>query len=208
MSAETRTVIGFLGGILTLAAFGPYIISTIKRETKPERATWWIWTLNSVLLLASYRAEGAQETIWLSVAYTIGCITIALFSIKYGTSTWSKLDLSCLIGTSFAGILWVIIGPLATFIASLIIDLFGITPTIYRSFHHPEEENVLSWFMWFTGGFLSILVVENILMRGKWSWDTLTIAAYPLQITITDTIVLLFLIRPRFKNYLFPKNND
>ena len=192
-------ILGLAAGVLTLVAFGPYILSIIKGETKPKRSTWWIWTLNSLLLLTSYRAEGAQETIWLAVAYTIGCVIIALFTIKYGVGVWSRLDRFCLGGTVIAAILWIVIGPLATFITSLVIDLFGVTPTIYKSFYHPEEENKLSWIMWFAGGFLSLLLVENLFVWHKWSPGMLIIMAYPAQITITAGIIVWLLIQPRHR---------
>jgi len=200
MFTEIKTILGLLAGFITLAAFFPYIFSTIKGKTKPERATWWIWALNSVLLLTSYRAEGAQETIWLAVAYTFGCVTVGLFTIKYGIGGWTKLDRFSLVGSIIAVISWIIIGPLATFIASLLIDLFGVTPTIYRSFYHPEEEDKLSWIMWFIGAFLSLLLVDNIYVWQEWSLETLIIAAYPAQITITTAIIVWFLSREKLKH--------
>lgn len=198
---EIKTILGLLAGFTTLVAFFPYILSTIKGKTKPERATWWIWTLNSILLLTSYRSEGAQETIWLAVAYTFGCVIIALFSIKYGIGGWTNLDRFSFVGSILAAISWIIIGPLATFIASLFIDLFGVMPTIHRSFHDPEGENKLSWVMWFAGGFLSLFLVDNIYVWQEWSIDTLIIAAYPAQITITTAIIVWFLFRQKSKYF-------
>lgn len=200
MFTEIKTILGLLAGLITLVAFFPYILSILKEKTKPNRATWSIWTVNSVLLLTSYRAEGAKETIWLAVAYTIGCVTIALFTIKYGIGGWTKLDRFSLVGSILAVISWIIIGPLVTFIASLLIDLLGFIPTIYRSFHNPEGEDKISWIMWLGGGFLSLLLVDNIYVWQKWSIDTFIVAAYPAQITITTVIIVWFLFRQKLKH--------
>ena len=66
MSASTLNV-GFFAGLLSLAAFVPYIIAIVKGVTKPNRATWWIWTTNGLILLASYYASGAESTVWVAV---------------------------------------------------------------------------------------------------------------------------------------------
>lgn len=202
MLATDKEILGKLGGILTLVGFFLYIVSIIKDKTekKPERATWWIWTLNSILLLTSYNAEGAKETGWLAVAYVIGCVIIALLTIKYGVGGWSILDLICLTGTVVTVVLWIKIGPLAAFISSLVIDLFGVAPTIYRSFYHPKKEDKFSWIMWLAGGFLGLLSVGNPLVFYMWSPEMFKIGAYPLQIIITDSIMIWFLFRPRYQN--------
>lgn len=194
-------ITGLTGGILTLLGFVAYIQSILRSGTKPKRSTWWIWTLNSLLLLTSYRAEGAQETIWLALGYAIGCVIVAFFTIKYGVGGWSKLDRLCLGGAIIAAILWIIIGPLATFIMSLVIDLFGVMPTMYASSVHPEEEDALSWVLWFIGGIISLLAVENIFIFERWSLAMIPIIAYPAQITITAGVIVWFIIRPRRKIY-------
>ena len=190
-----KEIAGLLGGLFTLLAFGTYIWSILKGPTKPKRATWWIWTMNSVLLLTSYRAEGAQETVWLAVAYTLGCITVALFTIKRGAGGWSQLDRFCFGSAIIAAALWVIIGPLATFITTLVIDLCGVMPTIYGSYHDPEDEDKLSWVLWFVGGLVSLMAVESLFTPTVWSLNTLTLVAYPAQITITAGIIVWFLVR-------------
>lgn len=197
---EIYTIIGMIGGLLTLTAFFPYTLSIIRVETKPKQSTWWIWTLNSVLVMTSYRAEGAQESIWLAVAYVLGCGIVALLSLKYGVRKWSKVDRWSLIGTFIAIVLWIVIGPIATLIMSLIVDLFGVVPTIRASFYHPEEEDRLSWIMWLAGGLLSLLSIENLFVWQEWSLETLTIVSYPAQISITTAIIVWFLIRQKSKH--------
>lgn len=197
-------IAGLAGGLLTLFAFGTYLPSILRGTVKPQRATWWIWTLNSLLLLTSYKAEGATDTAWLAIAYTIGCVIVALLTIRYGVGGWSTLDRFCFGGTIVAAALWIVIGPLATFVSTLIIDLLGVLPTIYESYRHPEEEDTLSWVLWFFGGFVSLLAIQDLFVT-KWSLEVITILAYPLQITVTAGIIVWFLIRPRVQKTL---NNE
>lgn len=195
MVIHIKEIIGFLGGILTLAGFATYIFSVIRTGTKPKRSTWWIWSINSMMLLSSYFAEGAKETIWLAVGYAIGCVVIAFFSIRYGTGGSSKLDQICFLFTAVAIIFWFIIGPLVTLIITLLIDLLGVLPTILNSKNHPEEENKTSWILWFFGGMFSILAIENIFIVHKWTFAMVPILAYPAQITITAGIIVWLILK-------------
>ncbi len=183
------TIFGIASGIITLVGLLIYAKSVVTGDSKPSRVTWFLWTLNSVLLLTSYDASGAGETVWLAGGYAAGLFIIAILTIKYGEPGWSWLDRFCLIGAIIGALLWWITGsPLTAYVSTLIIDFFGVLPTIQKSWKNPEEEDLLSWTVLLFAGFLSLFAVE------EWS---LVIAWYPLQITITTAIIVWFLIRPR-----------
>ena len=187
---------GTTSGVLTLAGLLLYAKSVVIGFTKPSQATWAIWTINSFLLLTSYSASGAKETLWLAMGYAIGLSIITMLTMKFGERGWNWLDRLCLIGAVLGILLWWATGsPLTAFFASLIIDLFGVIPTIQKSWYHPKEEDKLSWSILLIGGVMSIFAIN------KWS---ITIAVYPIQITITTALIVLFLFRRQFGD--LPKN--
>jgi len=49
----TQSIIGVAAGLLAFVAFIPYIISILKGETKPQRATFAIWSAISLVTLFS-----------------------------------------------------------------------------------------------------------------------------------------------------------
>ena len=65
---RVQATFGVLAGLLQLAASAPYIRDIVRGSTKPQRATWTIWTTLSFVVLASQWASGAT---W-SLALTIG----------------------------------------------------------------------------------------------------------------------------------------
>jgi uncharacterized protein with PQ loop repeat len=184
--------LGFLAGLLTLLGFLPYIFSIVKSQAKPKRVTWWIWSINSFILLTSYRAEGADNTLWLALSYCIGCVTVALLTLMRGSNNWHLLDYICLLGTIIAIAVWIMVGSLITFLITLIIDLCGVVPTIVQVFKDPSSEDRKSWTIWLLGGLLTLLLVNNLFSPAEWSVDTLIISAYPLQISITCGLIVFF----------------
>src|SRR5688572_397041 len=93
-----QALFGVTSGVLSLVGLLLYARGVVAGPSKPSRATWLIWTLNSILLLTSYDASGAKETIWLAGGYAAGCFVIAMLTIKFGEGGWSRLDRICLVG--------------------------------------------------------------------------------------------------------------
>ena len=85
-------LIGVFAGIISMIAFVPYIISILKKETQPSRASWIIWTVVALMILSSYKMSGAVETIWVPVSYFLGPFVVAILSVKYGVGGWTRMD--------------------------------------------------------------------------------------------------------------------
>lgn len=63
---------GLAAGALALVAYIPYVVSILRGNTKPNRATWFIWAVIGAILGASYYASGAEHTAWVTVGYFLG----------------------------------------------------------------------------------------------------------------------------------------
>ena len=92
----STVLLGWVAGVLSLVAFVPYIVAILRGETRPNRATWWIWTTTGAVLLASYYFSGAETTIWVAVSYFVASLVTALLSIRYGEGGSTPLDRGCL----------------------------------------------------------------------------------------------------------------
>lgn len=62
---DALTVFGWLSGILSALCYVPYIRGILKHEVKPERASWLIWSVLTVLGFLSNLAIGATNSLWL-----------------------------------------------------------------------------------------------------------------------------------------------
>jgi hypothetical protein len=137
-----HSVVGIIAGILAFVAFIPYVISIFRGETKPQRATFAIWSAISLVTLFSYFASGARETIWAVLVYAILQIFILILSFKYGMGGFGRLDLICL-GGAIAGIIgWLLTNnPAVALYLSIASEFLGYVPLFKKAYTQPETEN-------------------------------------------------------------------
>jgi hypothetical protein len=180
---------GRVAGIFSLAAFIPYILSTIRAETKPNRATWLIWTLVGALLAASYYASGARHTIWVPISYVVGPLVIALISLKYGVGGWTPFDRGCLLAAG-ASLLpwWIFNSPLVALCLNLAIDFFGALPTIRKAYHSPESEDLTAWILFLLGNTLNLAAIE------RWQFS---LFIYPIYLFVLSGLITTLIVARR-----------
>ncbi|MEK7516302.1 MAG: hypothetical protein AAB562_01770 [Patescibacteria group bacterium] len=188
--SDITAVAGTVAGILSLAAFAPYILAILRKKTKPSRATWWIWTVVGFMLGASYYSSGANHTIWVPASCIIGSFITAVLSLKYGEGGWTRFDRGCLLGAGVSVALWwMFSSPLIALLINLSIDFMGALPTIRKSYYEPEGEDRTAWAMFFAGNTANLFAVES------WSF---AIAAYPIYMFLcSGAIAVLVFLRLR-----------
>lgn len=190
MFASTLNI-GLLAGLLSLAAFVPYIIAIVKGATKPNRATWWIWTTNGLILLASYYATGAESTVWVAVGYFVGSLLTAVLALRYGEGGWSPFDRSCLLGAAL-GLLfwWMFNSSIVALVTTLFVDFAGALPTIRKAYRAPETEDRVAWALFISGNTVNLFAVE------AWSFG---IAVYPVYMFLASGTIAALVLRPRLR---------
>ncbi len=175
-------------GVISTAAYIPYIISILKGKTKPNRASWWIWAVLGIIICASYWSVGARNTFWYTLP--VGMITTALLSLKYGIGGWTPFDRVCLAGAAAGLLLWWVSGiPFTALAVSMGIDMIGYFPTMRKIWHMSGSEDRLTWMMFLVAAALNVAAID------RW---TLDIAIYPVYILVFNSIVLgLIVFRKR-----------
>ncbi len=180
---------GQIAGALSLLAFIPYIVAILRGQTRPNRATWWIWTATSAVLLASYFFSGAETTIWVPASYFAASFVTALLSIRYGEGGSTPLDRGCLAGAG-AGLLawWWFDSPVVALVMALGVDLAGALPTIRKAWVAPHTEDRLAWALFIAGNTLNLVAVD------RWEF---AIAIYPIYFFLVSGTIALLVLRPR-----------
>lgn len=181
-----HSIAGITAGLLALIGFIPYITSTIKGVNRPNRATWIIWGVVSVLLLASYKTAGATDAIWTSVANTLCFGAVIVLSFKFGVGGFSRLDVACLVA-AFAGVClwWIFDSPLPTLYLSIIIDFVGAIPTLKKAYLDPAGENKTTWVIFWIANTLNLFAIHTF---------TRDMALYPLYLFFISGMILFILI--------------
>ena len=180
-----------LAVLITLAGNINYIYHTIQGQTKPNRVTWFLWTLIPMITFSAMLSEGAETTA-LILTFASGFMPLMTFCASFfdKKAFWkiNKFDYVC--GTfSLVGIAaWIITqeGYLAIVFA-IIADFLATLPTIIKSYKYPETE---SWPN-FLGG--SIYALIALLTFDEWTFATV---AWPINVMAVCT-VLFVLIRFR-----------
>jgi len=189
---EIATIAGKLAGIISLSAFFPYILSILRRETKPNRASWIIWAIVSSIIALSYRDVGASYAFLAPVGYVVGSIIVLILSIRNGVGGWTPFDRLCLIGAAFSLLLWRIFNsPISALLVNLFINFLGTLPTIRKAWYQPETESKIAWVLFSSGTIVNLFAIE------KW---TFSMAVYPISMVfIVGIVVILVLWTKRLK---------
>ena len=181
-------IAGHLAGILSMAAFAPYILSILREETTPNRASWFIWLVVSLIIALSYRDAGADYAFIMPVAYTIGSTIIASLSLKYGTGGWTRFDRICLIGAGIGLVMWVTFdSPTSALLINLFMNLLGTLPTIRKVYYQPETENRLAWTLFSLGNLVNLFAIEE---RG------FAMVVYPVSMVFIVGVVTVLILIP------------
>lgn len=187
---DFHAIAGKVAGVVALIGFVPYLISIFRRQTRPSRATWWIWSLVGAGLCATYFASGARESIWVPLSYVIGPVVTAVASIKYGEGGWARLDKVCFAAAASSFVVWFVSGSaLVALMMNLGVDVAGAIPTIRKSYVDPASEDRVSWSLFFIANVLNLAALRSFSFRE---------AAYPLYLfLVTVTVVALLARKPR-----------
>ena len=186
---------GYIAGGLALIAYGPLVVATIKRKARPNLATWLIWTISDILVVISYFAVGARDTLWVPIGFTIGAVVVAILAITHGENKFGWLEISCFIAACLSLIAWALTkAPLAALLINILIAGLGGLPTAKKTLLDPKSENAAAWILFSLSSIVNLLAIET------WKFE---IAVFPVAIFFFDTAICLLVVWPR-KNITVP----
>ena len=178
-----------LSTFLALISYVVYAVAILKGEAKPHRTTRFVLVLITGLATASLFAQESTTAIWLSSAFTLGCIVIFLLSLKYGMGGWAKADLLCL-AIALAGIaFWQLTNnPVYGLFSAIGADLAGQIPMLIKTYRFPHTEVWTFYFLDVVAAVLSLLALS------QWTFQEFS---YPFYIIFIDGITIFLILLPR-----------
>jgi hypothetical protein len=155
--------LGVLALLLNIVGYAPYIRDIFRGIVRPQRITWGIWTILTIIAAVNQVKNGGGYSTYFFTSTTILVATTFLLSLKFGMGGASRLDKVCLALAVCLFIYWATVHDtrLSTLIA-VIIDGTGAIPTVVKTFHHPETETYPQWVLAGFGGLLTMLVVPRL----------------------------------------------
>ncbi len=179
---------GILSGILSVTAFLPYILDMLTGRTRPQRASWLIWSVLSSIAFCSQVYEGASDSLWFAGIQASGTLVIFMLSIALGAGRFiGRGDGYLLAAAAFGLVLWHHTDNAGYALAITIsISLLGGVATVMKAYREPDSETMATWAISLVAAFLAVLSV------GK---TDPVLLAYPVYlITLKSAIVSAILL--------------
>lgn len=155
--------LGITAALVNAAAFVPYIASILKRRTKPQRSSWWIWALLMAVALVAQISIGATWSVLFTGVFLIANIIVAILSLTYGYGRFAKQDALVLILALVGLLLWALTNnAIIALTITIIVDFMAYWLTIVKSWRAPYTENLLSWTLMTIAAVLSAISVGSL----------------------------------------------
>ncbi len=183
-----RTFLAIAGSLIVAFSFLPYLLDTVHSKVKPRIATWTTWLLISVIATSAAIAAHAYASALLTGMSGLIEITVLIFALKNGDTTYEKIDFICQAIAVTGIIAWLITNnPTLAILFNIIADLFGSVPTVYHAWIRPYEEAWQSFVIFGVGSLVTVVSISEI---------TFATVAFPIYFAINSlTIGFVIMLR-------------
>lgn len=179
---------GLTSGVLSTFAFLPYIFDTLAGRTRPQRASWLIWSILGTIAFFSLIYEGATHSLWFVGVQVASTIVIFTLSVCFGFGRFlTRGDTIILMAAAVGLLLWAYTDTAVYALAITIsISLLGGSTTVIKAYRDPDSETISTWLLSALASICAVLAV------GQSDWVLL---AYPLYLcTLSGAIVVAMVL--------------
>lgn len=184
-----------LGLLLTGIGTVKYIHSMYEGNAKPNRVTYFLWTLAPLVAFAGEVSEGVGFRTLFTLSVGLNPLSILVFSFIFKQAHWDIKKRDYVFGaTSIVGlILWLITGEgLLAISFAILADGMASAPTLIKSFRFPETEDWLGYASVIPGAVLSLLIID------EYSVASVAYPTYILIVVIALSALIGLKIGPRY----------
>lgn len=149
--------LGLVGSIL-------YIRDMYRGTAKPNRVSFFLWSLAPIIGVAIAFGEGVRWSLVPIFMAGFSPLLVFVFSfvVKQGFWKLQKLDYVCGFFSVVALFLWLVMDvPILAFVFAVAADLFASIPTILKAWKHPESESPFIYLLPLVGHITNLLVITT-----------------------------------------------
>jgi len=190
-----------LGALVNFFGSLPYVIQTLKAQTKPNKISWGMWSVAPLIATAAALYSGAG---WAALpVFMSGFMPLVIFVVSFiNPNAYWKLELFdylCGICSVLALILWAITKqPVIAVIFAIASDFLAGVPTLIKGWQHPETE---SGFVFFAG-----LINAATALFAVRSW-TFAQYGFPIYLMVMNTLLFSSIWHSKLKRFFFRKSS-
>lgn len=182
-------LLGILSGAVNILGFPSYVRDIFHGKTRPERASWLIWMVLSLIAFFTQLAEGATNSLWLPGASSFTVGSVFLLSLWRGTGGLTRRDSVVLSFAALSLLLWYLTND--AFVALVIVVLLdgaGAVLTFLKTLEDPHSETLFAWMCSFMAGVLAFLSVGQ---------PSFSLLLYPAYAVIANGAITWAIVRGR-----------
>jgi hypothetical protein len=190
-----------LSVVLNIVGSAHYAIGTLKGVTKPNRVTWFLWTLAPMIAFTAMLQDGVGMPALMTLAIGVGPLMVLIASFVNRNAYWqvTRLDIACGALSILALVLWLITGEgfVAVFL-SILADLVAGVPTVIKAYKEPHTERYLVFLLGSIGAIITLLAID------KWEFSYY---AFPIYFFLLCAVLFVLVRFPaaRFKKQPRPE---
>jgi hypothetical protein len=182
----------WLGVIIQLLGSGAYIRDTLRGQTKPNRVTWFFWSVAPLIGAAAAISDGVKWAVLPVVAVGVLPLIVLLVSFINQHAYWQLgfFDYICGACSALALMLWYVTAqPIVAIGLAIAADVFAAIPTIRKAWTHPETETALEYAATVISAAMGLLAIQT--------WR-LTEFLFPVYLILLNGLILLIIYRKLF----------
>lgn len=186
-----------LGVIIGFAGNTTYVLSTLEGKTRPNRVSWFMWTLAPYVALAAQIHEGVgiQSLLTFMAGTCPLLVLIASFMNRKAVWKLTAFDFMCGALSLIGLILWLITRHAGiAIIFAIAADGLAAVPTIKKSYTHPESEGWVNYFTAAIAAGITLLTID------KWTFSNYGFSLYLLLVCLVITSLVRFKIGVRLRS--------
>lgn len=145
--ALDSTQVAAIAGCLSIVAYLPYGYDVLRGTVIPQRTSWLIWGLLSLIAFFSVLASGGSDGLLFTGAQMAGTNTIFVMSLWRGTGSLAEpADAAVVTLSGFGlGLWWWTDNPAWAMGLSIAIGTLGGLLTVAKAFRRPRSEALGPW---------------------------------------------------------------
>lgn len=155
-------ILAILSGVFALSFYFAIARDALRRTSRPNATTWFIWSLNDTLVMIASVASGARNTLAVPAVYAV--FGWLIFGIALGNERRrpTRLELICLTGAALGWICYFTAdSAIFALVLAVAVNCIGGLPTIATLRLDPAAECQNSWLLIWISGALSLASVEH-----------------------------------------------
>lgn len=174
--------IGLLAQFILAISILPYSVSIFRGTVKPNRISWFIWSIIGLAFWLVTPPTADEVTKMLTIIFMVNPAIVFILTLFKGE--YFKPDrlefFSLIMGLAAIGI-WYALRESAGIVPisiAIFADFCALLPTLRFVFASPDEEKPTAWICFFLGSFIALFGIENYSIESILLPSYMTIGAF------------------------------